>query len=255
MPTRCAQLLSVTERFPAGADDGSAVDAGFLDRVLPIWTGADGMPSLGLGGAVVSAKTVEAFAGRWQLHLFSFVAAARQARQTIRHLMPDAPCSVAARSNGEALLLVKEADGPFDCRIVDRRQTKGRDAPVGSWTLQPQLARRAALHIPSRNEGRVEDAARILDVEFDVPEDRDALQEKLGLARTGRCVGRILPQDVVNAANRLMEPLGAELSCSDRQILAAVDAHLATMRPDINGMVDRIAHEIVAEFAGSGRVG
>lgn len=255
MFTTYADFMSDSVPFPAGQDDGSDIDATLLDRVIPLRTDADGAPTLCFGGAVLNSKNAGACSGRWQLHLFSFAAEARQAKQTISLLVPATVCSASARPNGEGLMLVREADGPFECRIVDRRKAKGGADPVGSWTLSPAIARRAALHVSPRPEGRAEAAAEMLSVEFDDPEESAALQERFGAAPAGRCIGRIRPQDVISAANRMLEPLGTELACSDRQIMAAIDAHLAAMRPDLDGMVDRIAHEIVAELAGSGCIG
>lgn len=256
MFTTYADFTSGGVTFPVGQDDGAGVDASLLDRVVTLWVGAEAMqPSVRFGASPLNIKTVTRCAGRWQLHVFTFAAEARQAKQTLRLLTPATECEAAARPNGGGLLLVREDDGAFDCRIVDRRTGQGNDPLIGSWTLSPAVARRAALHIPPRGTGRAEAAARMIAVEFDDPEEIDTLQCLLGSGPTGRCIGRIRPQDVVNAVNRLLEPLGVELSCSDRQVLAAVDAHLATMRPDIDSMVDRIAHELLAELAPKGCIG
>jgi len=236
-------------------DVGAGAPRAVMTEVLPLWLdGSRAVPTLGFAGDVISSATASHCTGRWQLHLFSFGVEARQARQTLMLLSPETLCEAGARPNGEGLLLVREGPGDFACRIIDRRKTKRETALIGSWTLDERDAAQAALHVPERPAGRAALAARLLAMELDTPEEIAAFGEIFAAALPDRCVGRIRAQDVVSAANRLLEPLGIEFSCSDRQVTAAIDAHLAGARPDIDGMVDRIAHELVSELAESGCV-
>lgn len=259
MFTKVADYLLDTPAFPVGQDDGSMIDAALLDRVVPLrldqGAAPGARPTVRIGAPTLSAKTAALCTGRWQLHLFSFAAEARLAQQTLALVSPETVCEAGSRPTGEGLLLVHEGEGPFACRILDRRRAQGGDAPVGSWEVPAAVARRAALHVPRRRPARAEAAARMLALEFDDPEDCAMLQARLGCAGTERSIGRIRPQDVVNAANRLLEPVGAELSCSDRQVLAAIDAHLATLAPEMEALVERIAHDLVADLAEGGSIG
>lgn len=251
-----ADFMSPSVACPAWADDGSEIDAVFLDSVLTLWMNADKTrPSLRVGRVGLNRSNAGRVEGKWQLHVFSFATEARQALQTLKIISPDTSGEAGVRSNGEGLLLLRQGDGPFTCQIVDRRKTGAGLQFTGSWELTSALATRAALHIPSRVAARAEAAIKLLASEFEEAEEKAALYMMLGSTRLDRCVGLIGPQDVLNAANKILEPLGLELSCSDRQIFEAIDAHLSSVQPDVTGMVDRIAHELLAELGETGYVG
>lgn len=255
MFTTFADLLADDVQFPAGQDDGSLRDGGLLDRVIPLWLAACGTrPTLRFRPGVLSAQGAAGCTGQWQLHLFTFVTEARLARQTLSFVAPHLSCEAGSRPNGEGLLLLRVADGPFDCRIIDRRHDASAGAPVGSWELSHMVARRALLHVPPRNAQRPALAARMLAQEFDDPEEGAQLHATLASGQGGRTPSCIRPQDVVDAANRMLEPVRMELDCSDRQVRAAIEAHLPDIARQVEATVDRIAHHLVAELAQAGCV-
>ncbi len=242
--------------IPASVDDESNSD------ILPLWlrTSPDGLtrPTLSFGGAesVLSAAQVGACDGRWQLHLFSFWSEARQALQTIRLLLPEMPSEVSPRTTGEGLLLIRMGDGDFDCRIMDRRGNRGAEAPRGSWELPQEMARRAALHMPLVAFGRAAQVARHLVAELHGPVERAELCQLMGCRSRldERSLGRIRLEEVVGAANRLLEPTGLELASSDRRVLSFIDDYLAAAPFQMDGIIDRIAHDLVAQLAERGGV-
>lgn len=257
MYTTLAELTSDTVICPAGQDDGLSFDAALLERIIPLWiamTDRGSRPSVRFRSRSLSAKTVGDCEGRWQLHVFSFATEARLAQQTLSLVAPDTVCEAGARPSGEGLLLVRQGDGPFECRIIDRRKTGPAEAPLGSWQVSQMLARRAVLYVPRRSADRATIAARMLAMEFDDPEESAALHAILTCGSPDRATGCLKSQDVVDAANRILEPVGLELSCSDRQVRAAIDAHLPELARQVEATVDRIAHQLVAELAQSGCV-
>lgn len=255
MPTSLAELISDRMVCPTGRDDSRATDRDLLDRVVPLWLSDCGTrPSLRFGSALLSNKSASGCTGRWQLHLFTFATEARLAQQTMALIAPHIPCEAGTRATGEGLLLLHEAEGDFDCRIIDRRKTKPAEGPLGSWQVSQTLARRAVLHVPRRTAERAAIAARMLALEFDDAEE----SAQLHAAMAGKCSDRsptcIRPQDIVDAANRMLEPVGMELTCSDRRVRAAIDAHLPEIARQVEATVERIAHQLVAELAQGGSV-
>lgn len=253
---------------PAAPQEGHAVpkvaaDDALLARIIPLWIGKgqDGVarPTLmfGTGTALVSATTANSCTGAWQLHLFSFSYEARQALQTIRLLFPGLPGEAASRATGEGLLLIKVAEGAFDCRIVDRRGARGLAPPLGSWQFGQAVARQAALHIPPSAPGRAKQAARHVVSELSDPSEKAEVCALMGCKSRldDRPYGKIRLDEVLAAANGLLEPAGLEVTCSDRRVLSFIDAFLAAAPVDVSGMVDRIAHELVAELAEKGGIG
>jgi hypothetical protein len=246
-----------------GREPTKAADEALLARIIPLWIGKtqDGgvRPSLifGNGEALISATTTNPCDGSWQLHLFSFSYEARQALQTIKLLYPGQPCEAAARPTGEGLLLIRTGDGPFECQIVDRRGSKDGSPPVGSWQFSHTVARQAALHIPRAAYGQARKAARQILSELNCPTEKAELCSLLGCKNRldDRPFGQVRLEEVVAAANRLLEPTGLELTCSDRRILSFIDDYIAAAPFDMTGMVDRIANDLVSELADKGGIG
>ncbi len=231
-----------------------------LDHIVPLWLDlpkdGDARPTTRIGSEVLTAETAGWCSGKWKLHLFSFVSEARQARQTLAAVGLADMCEAGARATGEGLLLVQvDADGPFDCSIVDRRRVRNAHSPVGSWQAAAQIGRRAALHIPCCAAERAEAVLHQVEAEFDDPEDRARVFDHLGVGLSQRTLASIRLDDIVEAANRLLEPVGAEVSCSDRRIAKFFDAFAKTLRPDLDGLVERLAHDLVVELADCGGIG
>lgn len=239
------------------------VDDGLLGRILPLWIGKgpDGAtrPTLlfGTGEALISATTPNPCDGSWQLHLFSFSYEARQALQTIKLLYPGQSSEAAARPTGEGMLLIRTGDGAFDCRIVDRRGLKGSDPIFGSWEFPHAIARQASLHIPQAACGKARQAARNILCELNDASERSELCALMGCKNRldDRPVGQVRLEELLTAANRLLEPAGLEVTCSDRQVLSFIDDYIATVPFDMDGMVDRMAHDLVTELAEKGGIG
>lgn len=255
MFTTFADLFTDGAQLPIGPDDGQSVDGRLLDRVVPLWVdGCGTRPTVRFRSIVMSAKNAFRCTGRWQLHLFTFATEARLARQTLSLVTPHMECEAGTRPSGEGVLLLRESDGPFECRIIDRRQAGTRSEPVGSWQLPQMTARKAVLHVARRSSNRAVLAARMLALEFDDPEERADLQSTLACANADKVPTCIGPQDVVDAANRMLEPVGMELACSDHQVRDAIRAHLPDMARQVEATVERIAHHLVAELAQGGCV-
>lgn len=255
MFTNLADLGAHGAQWPAGPDDGLSLDGDLLDRVVPLWLADCGTrPTVRFRSVVLSRKNAPQCTGRWQLHLFSFATEARLARQTLSFVAPHMMCEAGTRPSGEGVLLLREADGPFECRIIDRRNTGRRAAPVGTWQLPRMAARQAVLHVPRRTMDRAALAARMLALEFDDPEESADLHATLACRNADKVPTCIRPQDVVDAANRMLEPVGMELACSDHQIRDAIRAHLPDMARQVEATVERIAHHLVAELAQGGCV-
>ena len=255
MFTTFADLVTDGAQWPAGPDDGLPMDGGLLDRVVPLWLADCGTrPTVRFRSTVLSAKNAPHCTGRWQLHLFTFATEARLARQTLSLVTPDMECEAGVRPSGEGVLLLRESDGPFACRIIDRRQAGTHAAPLGTWQLPRMAARQAVLHVPRRTTDRAALAARMLALEFDDPEESADLHATLACRNADKIPACIRPQDVVDAANRMLEPVGRELACSDRQVRDAIRAHLPDMARQVEATVERIAHHLVAELAQSGCV-
>lgn len=241
----------------------TVVDDSFLARIIPLWIGRgqDGAvrPSLlfGTSEALISATTPNPCDGIWQLHIFSFSFEARQALQTIKLLYPGQPSEAAARPTGEGLLLIRTGDGEFDCRIVDRRGSKGAEPPVGSWQFPLSVARQATLHIPQAASGKARQAAKNILCELDAASEKAELCVLMGCKNRldDRPLGQVRLEEVIAAANLLLEPAGLEITCSDRRVLSFIDQYITTVPFDMHGMVDRIAHELVTELAENGGIG
>lgn len=241
----------------------ASVDDEASSNILPLWLrmSPEGLtrPTLSFGGgeSVLSSALVGACDGRWQLHLFSFLSEARQALQTIRLLFPEMPGEAAPRATGEGLLLIRMGDGAFDCRIMDRRGNRGAEVPRGSWEFPQEVARRAALQMPLAAIGRAAQVARHLVAELHGPVERAELCQLMGCRSRldERSLGRIRLEEVVGAANRLLEPAGLELASSDRRVLSFIDDYLAAAPFQMDGIIDRIAHDLVAQLAERGGVG
>lgn len=240
-----------------------AVDDSLLARIIPLWIGKgpDGAarPSLlfGTGEALISSTTPNPCDGSWQLHLFSFSYEARQALQTVKLLYPGQSSEAAARPTGEGLLLIRTGDGAFECRIIDRRGSKGMEPPVGSWEFPHAVARQAALHIPQTPTGKARQAARNILCELNDASEKAELCVLMGCKNRldDRPLGQVRLEEVVAAANRLLEPTGMEVTCSDRQVLTFIDQYIASVPFDMSGMVDRIAHDLVTQLADKGGIG
>lgn len=240
-----------------------AADDAIFARIIPLWIGTDengaARPTLsfGPGAALISASTPNPCQGSWQLHLFSFSYEARQALRTVRLLCPSLPSEAASRPTGEGLLLLKVTEGAFGCSILDRRESKGREPPLGSWQFSHAVARQAVHHIPSPAWGRAQHAARQIVSELCGPAEKAELCAQMGCKSRldARPYGQIRLDDVVKAANGLLEPAGVEVTCSDRRVLSFIDAYITAAPFEVSGIVDRIAHDLVAELAEEGSIG
>lgn len=241
----------------------AAVDDATLARIIPLWIGrtpdGEARPSVIFGGsdALISADSPNPCTGVWQLHLFAFSYEARQALQTIKLLMPHLASEAASRPTGEGMTLIRVADGPFGCSIVDRRNARGVEPLLGSWDVSDAVARQAALHIPRAAWGRARQAARHVVSELNDPTEKAELCALLGCKNRldARVFGQVRLEDVLAAANRLLEPTGLEVTCPDRQVLDFIDARIADEAFDTEAIVKRIAHSLVAELAETGGLG
>lgn len=241
----------------------SATDDALLARIVPLWVGktADGAPRpslvFGTATALISATTDNPCDGVWQLHLFSFSYEARQALQTIKLLNPGQTCEAASRPTGEGLFLIKVGEGAFQCRIIDRRGAKGAEAPLGSWECSHAVARQAALHIPAAACGRAQQAARHVVSELHDAAEKAELCALMGCKNrlSDRPYGQVRLEEVLGAANGLLEPAGLEVTCSDRRVLSFIDDFIAKAPFEMDGLVDQMAHELVAELAATGGIG
>ena len=255
--------LNATTSKPVVLATNFAADDGIFARIIPLWIGKekDGVvrPSLlfGSDAALISASTPNPCEGSWQVHLFSFSYEARQALQTVRLLCPYLPSEAAPRPTGEGLLLLKVADGPFSCSILDRRGSKGLERPLGSWQFPHAVARQAAHLIPAPASGRAQQAARHIVSELCGPAEKAELCIQMGCKHRldERPYGQIRLEEVVAAANGLLETAGVEINCSDKHVLSFIDAHIAAAPFEVSGIVDRIAFDLVAELAGAGAIG
>ena len=255
--------LNATTSKPVVLATNFAADDGIFARIIPLWIGKekDGVvrPSLlfGSDAALISASTPNPCEGSWQVHLFSFSYEARQALQTVRLLCPYLPSEAAPRPTGEGLLLLKVADGPFSCSILDRRGAKGLEPPLGSWQFPHAVARQAAHLIPAPASGRAQQAARHIVSELCGPAEKAELCIQMGCKNRldERPYGQIRLEEVVAAANGLLETAGVEINCSDKHVLSFIDAHIAAAPFEVSGIVDRIAFDLVSELAEMGRIG
>lgn len=111
--------------------------------------------------------------------------------------------------------------------------------------------------IPSPSCGRARQAARHILSELDDPAEKAELCAFMGCKNRldDRPFGQVRLSDVLGAANRLLEPTGLEVTCSDRRVLSFIDAHIAAAPMEVCGIVDRIAHDLVAELAETGGIG
>lgn len=178
--------LNAAASKPVRQSTNFAADDAIFARIIPLWVGKeqDGVtrPSLIFGSeaALISASTPNPCNGLWQLHLFSFTYEARQALRTVRLLCPSLQSEVASRPTGEGLLLLKVADGPFECSILDRRGSKGLEPPLGSWQVPHAVARQAARLIPTPALGRARHAARHIVSELCGPAEKAELCIAMG---------------------------------------------------------------------------
>lgn len=256
-PRMHEMLFHAIASKPVASSTNFAADDAIFARIIPLWIGRehDGVtrPSLIFGSeaALISASTPNPCDGLWQLQLFSFSYEARQALQTVRLLCPSLPSEAAPRPTGEGLLLLKVADGPFDCSIIDRRGSKGIDRPLGSWEVPHAVARQAVYLMPTPAWGRARQAARHIVSELCGPAEKAELCAQMGCKNRldERPYGQIRLEDVVAAANGLLETAGVEINCSDKQVLSFIDAYISAAPFEISGIVDRIALDLVAELA------
>jgi len=256
MPTNHFPKILQTGPIP----NGHSSSADLVDHVIPLWLdlprNGDARPTTRIGGEVLTAETAGWCTGTWKLHLFSFVSEAQQAQQTLSAIGMSDMCEAGVRVTGEGLILLRmDAEGPFDCTIVDRRRVKDAQVPVGSWQVASDIGHLAALHVPCRAVQRAEAMLHKVEMEFDDPEDRAQVTERLGAGLVQRTLAGIRLDDVVEAANRLLEPIGAEVTCSDRRIAGFIDSFVTTLKPDLEGLVERLAHDLVAELADYGGIG
>ncbi|WP_374434131.1 hypothetical protein [Tabrizicola sp.] len=258
------ELYSTTTAPKPGVMASTMVaELSLLERILPLWTSRapeGGMrPSLvfGEGQSVLRSTTANLCDGVWQLHLFSFSYEARQAQETMRLMYPDRHCEVATRPNGEGMFLVRVGDGAFQCRILDRRAAKSAEPLMGSWECSQAVARQAALHIPAAAPGRARQAARHIVSELLDMSEKAELCAVMGckFRLNDRPYGQVRLDEVMGAANDLLEQAGLEVTCSDRQVLSFIDSFIAKAPPEMGGLVDRMAHELVAELSAAGGVG
>lgn len=231
-----------------------------VDHVVPLWLelprDGEARPTTRIGGEVLTSDTANWCKGKWTLHLFSFVSEAQQAQQTLAAVGLSSVSEAGARASGEGILLLQlDAEGAFGCTIVDRRRVKQTPPPVGSWQVTPEIANLAALHVPCRSKQRAEALFHQVEAEFDHPEERAKVLDRLGTGPRQQPLACIRLDDVVEAANRLLEPIGAEVTCSDRRIGGVLDSLVTTLRPTLDGLVERLAHDLVVELADSGGIG
>lgn len=252
-----------TESKPGPMATNFAADDAVFARIIPLWirnelNGAS-RPTLNFGpeAALISANTPNPCQGSWQVHLFSFSYEARQALQTIRLLCPSLPSEAASRPTGEGLLLLKVVDGPFGCTILDRRGSKELDPPLGSWQFPHAVARQAVHHIPRPACGRAKQAARHIVSELCSPTEKAELCAEMGCKNRldERPYGQIRLEEVIAAANRLLDPAGVEVTCSDRHVLSFIDAYISSAPFEVSGIVDQIAHDLIVDLAEKASVG
>lgn len=231
-----------------------------VDHVIPLWLElpreGEARPTTRIRGDVLTSDTANWCKGKWTLHLFSFVSEARQAQQTLASIGLSNVSEAGARASGEGILLLQlEAEGAFECTIVDRRRVKQTPPPVGSWQVAADIGNLAALHIPCRVKQRAEALFHQVETEFDHPEERAKVLDRLGTGPRQQMLAGLGLNEVVEAANRLLEPIGAEVACSDRRIGGILDSLVTTLKPTLDGIVERLAHDLVVELADNGGIG
>lgn len=231
-----------------------------VDHIIPLWLelprDGEARPTTRIGGEVLTSDTANWCNGKWTVHLFSFVSEAREAQQTLASVGLSKVCEAGARASGEGILLLQlDAEGAFECTIVDRRRVKQAPPPVGSWQVAADIGNLAALHVPCRAKQRAEALFHQVEAEFDQPEERAKVLDRLGTGPRQQTLAGLRLDDVIEAANRLLEPIGAEVACSDRRIGGILETLVTTLKPTLDTLVERLAHDLVVELAGSGGIG
>lgn len=231
-----------------------------VDHIIPLWLelprDGEARPTTRIGSEVLNSRTANWCKGKWVVHLFSFLSEALQAQQTLACVGVSNVSEAGARASGEGILLLQlETEGAFECTIVDRRRFKQTPFPVGSWQVATETGNLAALHVPCRAKQRAEALFHQVEAEFDDPEERARALERLGCGSRQHILAELRLDDVVEAANRILEPIGAEVACSDRRIGGILESLVTTLKPTLDTLVERLAHDLVVELADTDGIG
>lgn len=250
--------LECTQETNLHLDDSDTPATGkpLSTHMIPVrYETVDGQirPTLKMAG---NPMTVEisgfSVAATYEFHVFDF----HQDARNLEHYAKNWPSLQRSESaplpwGGGVLMLVREAKAGVGFEIHDMRRQK-RPGLFGSWDLSAtEHAQHLACTPTNRQDRAMAHLQRIL-AEMEGDGVADIIGAELAARSSTRRIsfGSVSIQDVVDYANDLMEPIGAEVSFPRAALEARLNREVEAIRRSIQVAVGKVAMQALADGLG-----